>query len=195
MQRLINISFMAVLMVIVMVSGCIATPTPTVAPEASSDEPALGYGSPSLASSTEFSPLEIVTECLAAIIREKAGLKIAGVMLGPGEFTQIFAVPKKAGSLLVIRVDELTIMNPTSSKAPEVKLVLALSAFDRQGRNIYAKTVTSLHTGTVVNDASTSRAKELLEEAAKEALKQYVQDPVLRALIIKLQYPAIGGIF
>ncbi len=195
MPRLINISSIVGLIFIITFSGCITTPAPAITKTASSHVQNADSGSPALTSSAELSPIEIVTEYLAANIQEKAGLKIAGIMAGLDDFTQIFAIPKKANGLFVIRVNELTITNHTGARSAEVKLVLALTAFDGQGRNIYEKTVTSLHVGTVVYNTSIPGTNDLLEEVAKDALKQYVKDPVLRAVLIKLKYAALGNIF
>lgn len=138
------------------------------------------------------SDIETLTGYLTSILQEKAGLKIAGVIMTPSEFSQVFARPKKTEALLVLRVKELAITVNTGARSGEAKLVLGVIVFDGQGRAIHEQTVTSVRAGPITINEVVPGTSELLELVAKDALKQCIKDPALRAIIMKYKYPTLA---
>ncbi len=167
-----------VLATIMALCGCASVPSPAiqgevfrdVAKEAKTDSPAQ-------APSAQASATETVLRCIAVTLKENAGLKIAGVIAEEGESPSLFAAPEKSGGLLMIRIKDLKLVDPSV----EVRLTLVLRVFDSVGVNCYTRSITN----TVLINSPQDKLDEAFQLMTKDILRQYARDPVLRPIIIK----------
>ena len=160
---------------LVALNGCGTTPMPV---------PAFSCGSrvehvKSVAQAPP-SHLEIVIKCIASNIEENAGLKIAGVIAEEGESPYVFAAPEKSGGLLVMRIKEIGIADPSSG----IRMTLQLRVFDGLGENIYTRLITGV-SGAGPPQNPLPGIEEALRAVTKDILRQYAKDPTLRPLIMK----------
>ena len=95
--------------------------------------------SPAQTPSAQASATETVLRCIALTLKENAGLKIAGVIAEEGESPSLFAAPEKSGGLLMIRIKDLNLVDPSA----EVRLTLVLRVFDSSGVNCYTRSITN----------------------------------------------------
>ena len=126
------------------------------------------------------SHLAIVIKCIAENLEENAGLKIAGAILEEGESPYVFAAPEKSDGLLVIRIKELGITEPTVG----IRLTLVLRVFDGLGENIYTRSITGV-SGADLPQNQPPNIEKALRVITKDVLRQYAKDPTLRPLILK----------
>ncbi len=124
--------------------------------------------------------LGIVMKCIAENLEENAGLKIAGVIAEEGEPPYVFAAPEKAGGLLVMRIKEIGIADPS----PGIRVTLLLRVFDGAGENIYARGITGV-SGADSPQNKPPNIEKALQAVTKDILRQYAKDPTLRPLILK----------
>ncbi len=122
----------------------------------------------------------IVMKCIAENLEENAGLKIAGVIAEEGEPPYVFAAPEKAGGLLVMRIKEIGIADPS----PGIRVTLLLRVFDGAGENIYARGITGV-SGADSPQNKPPNIEKALQAVTKDILRQYAKDPTLRPLILK----------
>ena len=122
----------------------------------------------------------IVMKCIAENLEENAGLKIAGVITEDGESPYVFAAPEKSVGLLVIRIKEIGIADPSSG----IRLTLQLRVFDSLGENIYTRLITGV-SGAGPPQNPLPGIEEALRAVTKDILRQYAKDPALRSLILK----------
>ena len=122
----------------------------------------------------------IVMKCIAENLEENAGLKIAGIMAEEGESPYVFAAPEKSGGLLVVRIKEIGVADPSSG----VRMTLQLRVFDALGENIYTRLITGV-SGAGQPQNPPPGIEEALRAVTKDILRQYAKDPVLRPLILK----------
>ena len=122
----------------------------------------------------------IVMKYIAENLEENAGLKIAGMMAEEGESPYVFAAPEKSGGLLVMRIKEIGISDPSSG----VRMTLQLRVFDGLGENIYVRNITGV-SGAGPPQNPLSGIEEVLRAVTKDILRQYAKDPALRPLILK----------
>jgi hypothetical protein len=122
----------------------------------------------------------IVMKCIAENLEENAGLKIAGVITEDGESPYVFAAPEKSGGLLVVRIKEIGIADPSSA----VRMTLQLRVFDGLGQNIYTRLITDV-SGAGPPQNPPPGIEEALRAVTKDILRQYAKDPALRPLILK----------
>ena len=158
--------------------GCATVPSPAI-PEAvfidvAKDEKT---DSPGQAPFAQASATETVLRCIALTLKENVGLKIAGVIAEEGESPSLFAAPEKSGGLLMIRIKDLNLVDPSA----EVRLTLVLRVFDSSGVNIYTRSITN----TLHIDLPQEKIDGALQLITKDILRQYAKDPVLRPIIIK----------
>ncbi|MFH0984146.1 MAG: hypothetical protein V1882_01270 [Candidatus Omnitrophota bacterium] len=126
------------------------------------------------------SHLATVMKCIAENLEENAGLRIAGVITEEGESPYVFAAPEKSGGLLVIRIKALNI----ADQAEVIQLTLVLRVFDGSGENIYTRSITGVSGAHSPQNLPPS-IEEAIRAVAKDILRQYAKDPVLRSLILK----------
>jgi hypothetical protein len=122
----------------------------------------------------------IVIKCIAENLEENAGLKIAGVITEDGESPYVFAAPEKSGGLLVVRIKEIGIADPSSA----IRMTLQLRVFDSLGENIYTRLITGV-SGAGPPQNPLPGIEEALRAVTKDILRQYAKDPALRPLILK----------
>ena len=122
----------------------------------------------------------IVMKCIAENLEENAGLKIAGVIAEEGESPYVFAAPEKSGGLLVMRIKEIGIADPSSG----IRMTLQLRVFDGLGENIYTRLITGV-SGAGPPQNPLPGIEEALRAVTKDILRQYAKDPALRPLILK----------
>ena len=126
------------------------------------------------------SHLTIVMKCVAENLEENAGLKIAGVVREEGESPYVFATPEKSGGLLVVRISEINIAEPSAG----IRVTLLLRVFDGSGENIYARSITG-SSGADSPQNLSANIEKALRVVTKDVLRQYAKDPALRPLIMK----------
>ena len=126
------------------------------------------------------SHLAIVMKCIAENLEENAGLKIVGVITEEGESPYVFAAPEKSGGLLVMRIKEIGIADPSRG----IRMTLQLRVFDGLGENIYTRLITGV-SGAGPPQNPLPGIEEALRAVTKDILRQYAKDPVLRPLILK----------
>jgi hypothetical protein len=119
-------------------------------------------------------------KCIAENLEENAGLKIAGVISDEGESPYLFAAPEKFGGLLVIRIKEISMADPSAG----IRITLLLRVFDAVGENIYARSITGVP-GADPSQHPPLGVEDALQAVTKDILRQYAKDPVLRPLILK----------
>ena len=122
----------------------------------------------------------IVMKCIAENLEENAGLKIAGMVAEEGESPYVFAAPEKSGGLLVMRIKEIGIADPSSG----IRMTLQLRVFDGLGENIYTRLITGV-SGAGPPQNPLPGIEEALRAVTKDILRQYAKDPALRPLILK----------
>ncbi len=123
------------------------------------------------------SHLAIVVKCIAENLRENAGLKIAGVITEEGDSPYVFAAPEKSGGLVMVRIKDLNLVDPSA----EVRLTLVLRVFDSSGVNCYTRSITN----TFRINSPRDKLDETLQLITKDILRQYAKDPILRPIIMK----------
>ena len=163
------------IVVLAVLNGCGTTPLPV--PVFSGD--ILGERIKSVAQAPP-SHLGIVIKCIAENLEENAGLKIAGVITGEGESPYVFAAPEKSGGLLVIRIKEIGIADPSAG----IRMTLLLRVFDVLGENIYVRSITGV-SGADSAQNQPPNIETALQAVTKDILRQYAKDPSLRPLILK----------
>lgn len=163
------------IVVMAMLNGCGTIPAP--APVFLSEDRGKSIDSVSQAPPNH---LGIVMKCIAENLEENAGLKIAGMMAEEGESPYVFAAPEKSGGLLVMRIKEVVIADPSSG----IRITLQLRVFDGLGENIYARNITGV-SGAGPPQNPLPGLEEALRAVTKDILRQYAKDPVLRPLILK----------
>ena len=161
--------------ILVVLSGCGTTPVPL--PVFSGDARGEHIKSVAQAPPDHFG---IVMKCIAENLEENAGLKIAGIMAEEGESPYVFAAPEKSGGLLVVRIKEIGVADPSSG----VRMTLQLRVFDALGENIYTRLITGV-SGAGQPQNPPPGIEEALRAVTKDILRQYAKDPVLRPLILK----------
>jgi hypothetical protein len=161
--------------ILVVLSGCGTTPVPL--PVFSGDARGEHIKSVAQAPPDHFG---IVMKCIAENLEENAGLKIAGMMAEEGESPYVFAAPEKSGGLLVVRIKEIGVADPSSG----VRMTLQLRVFDALGQNIYTRNITGV-SGADPPQHPHPGIEEALRAVTKDILRQYAKDPVLRPLILK----------
>ena len=163
---------------ITVLCGCASVPSPAIPGEvfldASKKEKT---DSPQPASSAQASATNAVLRCIAVTLEENSGLKIAGVIAEEGELPSLFAAPEKSGGLLMIRIKDLNLVDPSA----EVRLTLVLRVFDSSGVNCYARSITN----TLRINSPQEKIDGVLQLITKDILRQYAKDPVLRPIIMK----------
>jgi hypothetical protein len=173
MHRSVKAAFLIVLLAVL--NGCGTTPLPV--PVFSGDVRDKHIKSVAQAPPSH---LAIVMKCIAENLEENAGLKIAGVMAEEGESPYIFAAPEKSGGLIVIRIKEIDIAEPTSG----IRMTLLLRVFDALGENIYTRSITGVSKADSPQNLPPNIEKAL-QAATKDILHQYAKDPALRPLVLK----------
>lgn len=173
MHQSVNALFLFVALAVL--SGCGTTPLPV---------PAFSGGNrveyvKSVAQAPP-SHLGIVMKCIAENLEENAGLKIAGVIAEEGESPYVFAAPEKSGGLLVIRIKEIGIADPSAG----IRVTLLLRVFDGVGENIYTRSIT-VASGADSPQNLPPSIEKALQVVTKDVLRQYAKDPALRPLILK----------
>ena len=167
-----------VLAAITALCGCASVPssaTPGAGfPEVAKEEKTT---SPGQAPSAQASATESVLRCIAVTLKKEAGLKIAGIIVEEGESPSLFAVPEKSGGLLMIRIKDLKLVDPSV----EVRLTLVLRVFDSSGVNCYTRSITD----TLRIDSPQGQIDGAIQTITKDILRQYAKDPVLRPIIMK----------
>jgi hypothetical protein len=163
------------LAILAVLSGCGTTPAPL--PVFSGDVRGEHIKSVAQAPPGHFG---IVMKCIAENIEENAGLKIAGMIAEEGEAPYVFAAPEKSGGLLVVRIKEIDIAEPSSA----IRMTLQLRVFDALGQNIYTRLITGV-SGAGPPPNPLPVIEEALRTVTKDILRQYAKDPVLRPLILK----------
>ncbi|MFH0983932.1 MAG: hypothetical protein V1882_00190, partial [Candidatus Omnitrophota bacterium] len=118
--------------------------------------------------------LGIVMKCIAENLEENAGLKIAGVITEEGESPYVFAAPEKLGGLLVMRIKEISIADPSSG----IRLTLQLRVFDGLGEHIYTRSITGVSGANPPQNLNPG-TEEALRAVTKDILRQYAKDPAL----------------
>jgi hypothetical protein len=126
------------------------------------------------------SHLATVMKFIAENLKENAGLKIAGVIAEEGESPYVFAAPEKSGGLLVMRIKEIGIAEPSAG----IRITLLLRVFDVLGENIYTRSITGV-SGADVSQNQPLDIEKVLRAVTKDVLRQYAKDPSLRPLILK----------
>ncbi|MFH0984568.1 MAG: hypothetical protein V1882_03420 [Candidatus Omnitrophota bacterium] len=126
------------------------------------------------------SHLATVMKCIAENLEENAGLKIAGVISEEGESPYVIATPEKSGGLLVMRIKEIGIADPSSG----IRMTLQLRVFDGLGEHIYTRSITGVSGANPPQNPSPG-IEEALRTVTKDILRQYAKDPTLRPLILK----------
>jgi hypothetical protein len=119
-------------------------------------------------------------KCIAENLEENAGLKIVGVIAEEGESPYVFAAPEKPGGLLVIRIKEIGIADPSAG----IRVTLLLRVFDGLGENIYTRSIT-VASGADSPQNLPPNIEKALRAVTKDVLRQYAKDPALRPLILK----------
>ena len=158
--------------------GCASVPPPAIQGEVFRDvAKEEKTDSPAQAPSAQANATETVLRCIALTLKENAGLKIAGVIAEEGESPSLFAVPQKSGGLLMIRIKDLNLVDPSA----EVRLTLVLRVFDSAGANIYMRSITN----TLRIDSPQEKIDGTLQIITEDILRQYAKDPVLRPIIMK----------
>ena len=170
-----SVKALYLLAILAALNGCGTTPLPL--PVFSGD--ARGEHIKSVAQAPP-SHLGVVVKCIAENLEENAGLKIAGVIAEEGESPYVFAAPEKLGGLLVIRIKEISIVDPSSG----IRMTLQLRVFDSLGENIYTRLITGV-SGAGPPKNPLSGIEEALRAVTKDILRQYAKDPALRPLILK----------
>jgi len=173
MRRPVKALFL--LAILATLSGCGTTPVPlpVFAGDAQSEH---------ITSVAQAPPdhIGIVMKCIAENLEENAGLKIAGVITEDGESPYVFAAPEKSGGLLVVRIKEVGIADPSSA----IRMTLQLRVFDSLGENIYTRLITGV-SGAGPPQNPLPGIEEALRAVTKDILRQYAKDPALRSLILK----------
>jgi hypothetical protein len=169
---------------ITVLCGCASVPSPAIPGEvfldASKKEKTDSSGQ---APSAQASATDAVLRCIALTLEEDAGLKIAGVIAEEGESPSLFAAPEKSGGLLMIRIKDLNLADPSA----EVRLTLVLRVFDSSGVNCYSRSITN----TLRIDSPQDKSDGVLQIITKNILRQYAKDPVLRPLIMKYRLESL----
>ena len=167
-----------VLAAIMSLCGCASVPSPAI-PEAVFlnvvKEGKTDFPQP--APSAQASAMETVLRLIALTLKENTGLKIAGVIAEEGESPSLFAAPEKSGGLLMIRIKDLNLVDPSA----EIRLTLVLRVFDSSGVNCYSRSITN----TLRVNFQQDKLDGALQLITKDILRQYAKDPVLRPLIMK----------
>jgi hypothetical protein len=173
-----------VLAAITALCGCATVPSPAI-PEAVFLDVAKEEktDSPGQAPSAQASATETVLRCIALTLKENTGLKIAGVIAEEGESPSLFAAPEKSGGLLMIRIKNLNLVDPSA----EVRLTLVLRVFDSLGVNIYTRSITN----TLRINSPQEKIDGALQSITEDILRQYAKDPVLRPIIMKYRMGAL----
>jgi len=170
-----SVKAVILLATLAVLSGCGTTPVPL--PVFSGD--ARGEHIKSVAQAPP-DHIGIVMKCIAENLEENAGLKIAGMMAEEGEPPYVFAAPEKSGGLLVVRIKEIGVADPSLG----VRMTLQLRVFDALGQNIYTRNITGV-SGAGPPQNPLPGIEEALRAVTKDILRQYAKDPVLRPLILK----------
>ena len=163
------------LAILAVLSGCGTTPVPL--PVFSGDVRGEHIKSVAQAPPGHFGS---VMKCIAENIEQNAGLKIAGMIAEEGESPYVFAAPEKSGGLLVVRIKEIGVADPSSA----IRMTLQLRVFDALGENIYTRLITGV-SGAGQPQNPPPGIEEALRAVTKDILRQYAKDPVLRPLILK----------
>ena len=129
------------------------------------------------------SHLATVMKCIAENLEENAGLKIVGVIAEEGESPYVFAAPEKSGGLVMVRIKDLNLVDPTA----EFRLTLVLRVFDGSGVIIYTRSITN----TLRIISPPEKIDGALQLITKDILRQYAKDPALRPIIMKYRMGAL----
>ncbi len=135
---------------------------------------------------------ELVTHYLVHYIHLKAGLSVERIQRDDSRAIELIAAQDKKEESVFLRVDRLRLFSENALLEPlEAELTLEVRVLDRNGAEIYRKTVTGYHAVFVLFEEGRAI---LAEGTVKDALKQLIKDPELKGIIAKYRYGALGSI-
>ncbi|MCB9800469.1 MAG: hypothetical protein H6757_06910 [Candidatus Omnitrophica bacterium] len=179
----------------VLLEGCVGIPAPAVAVSLPAENLIENSSGNSIDEGFNSWAKTIVLKYVIGCIRDKAGLKIAGVVEDEAFPVHVIALPQKSDGMVVIWIPDLLIISAPNGGITEVKLTLSLAAYDNSGKVIYKKAVSSHDVREPPARISDDLLESFLEYLTKDTLKQYLHDPALQTIILKFKYPGISNLF
>jgi hypothetical protein len=182
------------MMALVIIQGCTGIPKPAITQPVVPDHQIMNSHEVHNSGADDKEPISIVLKYIAESIEEKAGLRIVAVVQENSLPPQVIALPKKSEGLVTIWITELAIPLASAAELSKVRLSLLLAVFDDRGQLKYIRTASAEQTENGESSVFVLSGP-ILEKLTKTTLQQYLQDPTLRAMILKFKLSGLRDLF